>query len=80
MCFKHHSMNTYWGSAGIAPRVLNLGTTWRWLASRPGRFTPDTHWIGGWVGTRADLDAVAKKINRTIAPVGNWSPVFQSVA
>jgi hypothetical protein len=29
-----------------------------WLASRPGRFTPrerapGTHWIGGWVGTRA---------------------------
>jgi hypothetical protein len=32
-------------------------------ASRPGRFTPDegapgTHCIGGWVGPRADLDAV----------------------
>jgi hypothetical protein len=34
-----------------------------WLASRPGRFTlreraPGTHWIGGWVGPRAVLDAV----------------------
>jgi hypothetical protein len=34
--------------------------------SRPGRFTPrkgvpDTHWIGGWVGPRADLDAVVKR-------------------
>jgi len=32
-------------------------------ASLPGRFTPrerapdNTHWIGGWVGPRAGLDA-----------------------
>jgi hypothetical protein len=36
-----------------------------WLASRPGRFTPrekapGTHWIGGWVGPRAFLDAVVE--------------------
>jgi hypothetical protein len=35
-------------------------------ASRPGRFTlkyraPGTHWIEGWVGPRAGLDAVAKR-------------------
>jgi len=35
-----------------------------WLGSRPGRFTvkerdPGTHWIGGWVGPKAVLDAVA---------------------
>jgi len=34
-----------------------------WSASRPGRFTlkeraPGIHWIGGWVGPRAVLDAV----------------------
>jgi len=23
-----------------------------WLASRPGHFTPGTHWIGGWVEPR----------------------------
>jgi len=33
-----------------------------WSASRPVRFTPreraaGTHWIGGWVGPRACLDA-----------------------
>jgi len=33
-----------------------------WSASRPSRFTPrerapSTHWIGGWVGPRAVLDA-----------------------
>jgi hypothetical protein len=38
-----------------------------WSASHPGRFipwggrTPRTHWIGGWVGPRAGLDAVAKR-------------------
>jgi len=37
-----------------------------WLASRPGRFTPreialGTHWIGGWVGPKAGLDAVVRR-------------------
>jgi hypothetical protein len=29
-------------------------------ASGPCRFTPGTHWIGGWVGARVGLDAVEK--------------------
>jgi hypothetical protein len=29
-------MKTYWGSEGIAPRILELGTRWRWVVS----FTP----------------------------------------
>jgi hypothetical protein len=38
-----------------------------WSASLPGRFTPTekasgTHWIGGWVGPRAGLDAVEKSL------------------
>jgi hypothetical protein len=37
-----------------------------WSPSRPGRFTPKerapgTHWIGGWVGLRAGLDAVVRR-------------------
>jgi hypothetical protein len=32
----HHAMKTYWGSGGIIPRVLDLGTRWRWVVS----FTP----------------------------------------
>jgi hypothetical protein len=37
-----------------------------WLASRPGRLIPGetalgTHWIGGWVDPRADLDDVEKR-------------------
>jgi hypothetical protein len=36
-----------------------------WLASHLSRFTPKerapgTHWIGGWMGPRAVLDAVVK--------------------
>jgi hypothetical protein len=27
----------------------------------PRERTPDTHWIGDWVGPRAGLDAVAKR-------------------
>jgi hypothetical protein len=26
---KHYAMKTYWGSEGIAPRILDLGTRWR---------------------------------------------------
>jgi hypothetical protein len=26
---KHHAMKTCWGSGGIAPRILDLGTRWR---------------------------------------------------
>jgi hypothetical protein len=45
-----------------------------WSASHPSRFTPrervrGTHWIGGWVGPRAVLDAVVwRKIPN---PAGN---------
>jgi hypothetical protein len=30
---KHHAMKTYWGSRGIASRVLNLGTRWMRVVS-----------------------------------------------
>jgi hypothetical protein len=33
---KHHAMKTYWGNEGIVPRILDLGTRWRWVVS----FTP----------------------------------------
>jgi hypothetical protein len=48
------------------PRFLDLATSWRWSASRPGRFTSreraaGTHWIGGLVGPRASLDDIKRK-------------------
>jgi hypothetical protein len=38
----HEDTKTYWGSGGIAPRILNLGTRYggEWPASRPGRLPP----------------------------------------
>jgi hypothetical protein len=31
-----------------------------WPCFIPGERTPDTHWIGGWVGLRASLDVEAR--------------------
>jgi hypothetical protein len=28
-----HAMKTYWGSRGIVPLILNVGTKWRWVFS-----------------------------------------------
>jgi hypothetical protein len=37
----------------------------------PGERTPGTHWIGGWVGPRAGLDAGARrKVYTGIKTVG----------
>jgi hypothetical protein len=33
---KNHTMKTNWGRGGIAPRILDLSTRWRWV----GSFTP----------------------------------------
>jgi hypothetical protein len=57
-----------------------------WSASRPERFTPrerapDIHWIGGWVGPRAVLDAVVKrKIPRPRRESNPRTPIVQPVA
>jgi hypothetical protein len=63
---EHHAMKEYWGSGGIVHEFLtSVVEGGEWSASRPDRFTPrkrapGIHWIGGWVGTRAGLDAVMK--------------------
>jgi hypothetical protein len=60
---KHHVMNI-WGSGGIAPPFLTSALDGgEWSASShclfiPEERAPGTHWIGGWVGPRAGLDAV----------------------
>jgi len=56
------------------------------LVSHPGHFTPrekatHTHWVGGWVGPRAILDAVAKR--KTPSPCQESNPrtlIVQPVA
>jgi hypothetical protein len=56
-----------------------------WTASHPGRFTPGerapgTHWIGGWVGSRAGLDDVDKRRLLTLAGLNSDPSVDQLVA
>jgi hypothetical protein len=57
-----------------------------WSASRPSRFTPrktvpGTHWIGGWVGPRAILDAVVwRKIPSSRRESNPRTPIVQPVA
>jgi hypothetical protein len=69
-------MKTHW-SGGIAPRILNLGTRWRWVVSltprplyTPGERAPGTHWIGDLVSPRAGLDAVTKRKIPSLPPPG----------
>jgi hypothetical protein len=46
-----------------------------WSASRPGERTPGTHCTGGWVGSRASLDTVAKgKIHSPLPGIEPRSP------
>jgi hypothetical protein len=60
-------MKTFCGNEGTTPCILNLAALGgvEWSASRLGRFFPEvsgtsTYLIEGWVGSRADMDAVAK--------------------
>jgi hypothetical protein len=70
LCFfltEHHAMKAYWEwRYSSTHSLLSALDRDEWSASRPGRFTPReripaTHWLGGWVGPRAVLDAVAKR-------------------
>jgi hypothetical protein len=55
------------GVGGVVPPFLTFALDGgEWSASLPCCFTPgerapSTHWIGGWVGPRAGLDAVEKR-------------------
>jgi hypothetical protein len=49
-----------------------------WSASRPGRFSLGTHWIGGWVGPRTGLDNVERR-NILPLPGLELQPVAQSL-
>jgi hypothetical protein len=57
-----------------------------WSASRPSHFpprerAPGIHWIGGWVGPRAVLDAVVKrKIPSPRRESNSRTPIVQPVA
>jgi hypothetical protein len=52
----------------MVPPFLTSALDDEWSGSSPGRFTPEekapgTHWIGGWMGPRASLDAVEYRVS-----------------
>jgi len=52
---KHPAIKMYWKSGGVALRILDLGTRWRWaVRSKPWPLYTqgNTHDIGGWVAVR----------------------------
>jgi hypothetical protein len=57
-----HAMKTYGGVEvhlhAFLTSTLEGDEWWTW---QPGHFTPGTHWIGGWEGSRVGLDVVTKK-------------------
>jgi hypothetical protein len=76
-------MMAYWHTLHALTSALDGG---EWSASRPGRFTPrerapGTHWIGGWVGPKAVLEAVVKrKIPSPRRESNPRTPIVQPVA
>jgi hypothetical protein len=64
---EYHAMKAYWDVEIQLHAFFNLGTRWRQVVSftprppYPRKRAPATHWIGGWVGPRAVLDAVVKR-------------------
>jgi hypothetical protein len=60
------ALKTYGGVDSYTQVFLILALVGgEWSASRPGHFNPwerapFTHWIGCWVGPRADLDDMEK--------------------
>jgi hypothetical protein len=71
-----------WVSGSVGPLSLDLGTSWRLVASfTPRPFYPEeitlgSHWIGGWVGPRTCLDDLEKILDRT----GTRTPAIRPVA
>jgi hypothetical protein len=72
-----------WGSGGRAPPHLTLALDGsEWSASHPCCFSSretvhGMHFIGGWVGPRANLDVIEKgKIS--LLPARNWTLIPQS--
>jgi hypothetical protein len=60
-------MKTYWGvELQLHAFLISALDGGEWSTSGPGPFISrerdsDTHWIGSWVGSRADVGAVVKK-------------------
>jgi hypothetical protein len=72
-------MKTYGGVGVWLHAFLTLGLDGgEWSVSRPccfnaGAKAPDTQWIGGWVGPRVGMDAVAE-IKSPFTALGESEP------
>jgi hypothetical protein len=79
-------MKVHCGNRGTTHSSTSALDGGEWSASHPGRFTPreraaGTHWIGGWVGPRAGLDAVVeRKIPNPRQESNPRTPIVQPVA
>jgi hypothetical protein len=47
---------------GIAAQIPNIGTKWKWSASRPGRFTPSIHLKEGWMDPKTYANSVDSRV------------------
>jgi hypothetical protein len=83
---KNHAMMAYWGNGGVSTYSLTSALDGgEWSASRPARFNhrekaPGIYWIGGWVGPRAVLDAVMRKIPSSRRESNPRTPIDQPLA
>jgi hypothetical protein len=62
----HYAIRTYGGVDIYPPFLPSALEGCEWSASCPGHFilaerAHSTHWIGGWMSSRAGFDAVEKK-------------------
>jgi hypothetical protein len=67
---ENHALKAYWGvDVELHTFFISALDGGEWSVSRPGRFTLRerdhvTHWRGGLMGLRADLDATMDKVQK----------------
>jgi len=79
-------MKVYWGTVRVAPRILNLGTRWKWVV----RFTPRLLYprvkdfllpIGSEPSWAPEPTWKRRRTKNSVTShVGNRTPVVQTVA
>jgi hypothetical protein len=68
-----HVMKACGGVEGLVPSLLTSALDpGKWSASRPGRFIPGVHWIGGRAGPRTNVDVLKRE--ESLAPAGHTEP------
>jgi hypothetical protein len=79
---KHYAMKPF-GEWRCSSTILDLSTRWRSVVSFTlwtlylEKEVPGTHWIGGWVGPIAGLDAMRRE--ESVAPSGDQTLMVQPV-